>query len=500
MPEGYPGYPDEAALRQQPSPHAPPTNLGQNVSLVLSVPFSSPSNGQSTFRATSTTSHSHYPHRSDNDARQLSLSAPYNIYSTSLPPPHLTPYHDPTPTYLPWSAPSDEYTVTAHGQGIYDSREMQFIYTPSFPAPSPYPQPVTVAPAPPPEAGLPRCALAGSLDPTTGIFYRTPEHPRLRTAQACEKCRVRKAKCTGEHPACQRCRTRGLLCHYAPEGRIRGPNKPKAKPTVVDNGSDSDYSEKSGGKESAKQKTVRARATATTSASVPNIRGRPPRESQSSKPVKRRRTASESSTVAKKETPGVVGETSKAENPPIIIPIDNKTLDQTASDKTPTLSGNAPALVKPMKINYNPTVPLDLLLPRSSYISDASDTGSDSATSSSSSAGLSSHSASPFGTRCSSFGSSISSPITPTNELDALQLLDITHAQYPDIDIQSLLEPSALAYRDGEWGTPLEYNYDYGWSETKTGDRRNWDNTTGHLARLEDDTVPLEYPMDFSAG
>ena len=42
--------------------------------------------------------------------------------------------------------------------------------------------------------GGPRMTLAGSLDPATGIFYRTPEHPRLRTAQACEKCRTRKAK------------------------------------------------------------------------------------------------------------------------------------------------------------------------------------------------------------------------------------------------------------------------------------------------------------------
>ncbi|KAJ6480263.1 hypothetical protein C8R45DRAFT_1100850 [Mycena sanguinolenta] len=48
----------------------------------------------------------------------------------------------------------------------------------------------------------PRITLAGNLDPTTGIFYRTPEHPRLRTAQACEKCRARKAKCSGDHPSC----------------------------------------------------------------------------------------------------------------------------------------------------------------------------------------------------------------------------------------------------------------------------------------------------------
>ncbi|KAJ3793714.1 hypothetical protein GGU11DRAFT_748663 [Lentinula aff. detonsa] len=74
--------------------------------------------------------------------------------------------------------------------------------------------------------------LAGSLDPTTGVFYRTPEHPRLRTAQACEKCRTRKAKCSGEHPSCKRCLNRGLVCEYAKEGRVRGPNKPKPKLSV----------------------------------------------------------------------------------------------------------------------------------------------------------------------------------------------------------------------------------------------------------------------------
>ncbi|KAJ4496584.1 hypothetical protein C8R41DRAFT_263916 [Lentinula lateritia] len=75
--------------------------------------------------------------------------------------------------------------------------------------------------------------LAGSLNPSTGVFYRTPEHPRLRTAQACEKCRTRKAKCSGEHPSCKRCSNRGLVCEYAKEGRVRGPNKPKPKLPVV---------------------------------------------------------------------------------------------------------------------------------------------------------------------------------------------------------------------------------------------------------------------------
>jgi hypothetical protein len=35
---------------------------------------------------------------------------------------------------------------------------------------------------------------AGSLDPATGVFSRAADHPRIRTAQACEKCRARKAK------------------------------------------------------------------------------------------------------------------------------------------------------------------------------------------------------------------------------------------------------------------------------------------------------------------
>ena len=34
----------------------------------------------------------------------------------------------------------------------------------------------------------------GSLDPATGVFSRASDHPRMRTAQACEKCRLRKAK------------------------------------------------------------------------------------------------------------------------------------------------------------------------------------------------------------------------------------------------------------------------------------------------------------------
>ncbi|KIY50728.1 hypothetical protein FISHEDRAFT_71052 [Fistulina hepatica ATCC 64428] len=38
---------------------------------------------------------------------------------------------------------------------------------------------------------------------------------RQRTTQACEKCRERKTKCSGDRPVCRRCTARGLTCVYA---------------------------------------------------------------------------------------------------------------------------------------------------------------------------------------------------------------------------------------------------------------------------------------------
>ncbi|KAF8629782.1 hypothetical protein AX17_005561 [Amanita inopinata Kibby_2008] len=131
--------------------------------------------------------------------------------------------------------PPQGWTPYDQTLGIQSGMALQFN---SYPSSSPYPPPRL---APPPINntsgsslnGGPGVTLAGSLDPATGIFYRTPEHPRLRTAQACEKCRTRKAKCSGEHPTCKRCQNRGLVCEYAKEGRVRGPNKPKNKAAVT---------------------------------------------------------------------------------------------------------------------------------------------------------------------------------------------------------------------------------------------------------------------------
>ncbi|EJU00721.1 hypothetical protein DACRYDRAFT_100766 [Dacryopinax primogenitus] len=54
---------------------------------------------------------------------------------------------------------------------------------------------------------------------------------RQRIEQACDKCRERKARCNGGRPTCARCQQRGYECTYAPERRMRGPNKVKKPPS-----------------------------------------------------------------------------------------------------------------------------------------------------------------------------------------------------------------------------------------------------------------------------
>lgn len=73
---------------------------------------------------------------------------------------------------------------TAPTQGVFSIND--------HPAPPPaFPPVVEKKPI---AIGQPHGTLPGSLDPSAGIFYKTADHPRLRTARACEKCRIRKAK------------------------------------------------------------------------------------------------------------------------------------------------------------------------------------------------------------------------------------------------------------------------------------------------------------------
>ncbi|KAH8091373.1 hypothetical protein BXZ70DRAFT_1011186 [Cristinia sonorae] len=89
-----------------------------------------------------------------------------------------------------------------------------------------------VPPSNPPSPPPPSWAMSGSLDPNTGEYKRATESTRVRTEHACEPCRRRKAKCTGER-VCRRCRLRGLDCVYG-EKKTRGKNKPKPKAIDLD--------------------------------------------------------------------------------------------------------------------------------------------------------------------------------------------------------------------------------------------------------------------------
>ncbi|KAA1476332.1 hypothetical protein DENSPDRAFT_884254 [Dentipellis sp. KUC8613] len=137
-------------------------------------------------------------------------------------------------------------------------------------------------------------SVSGALDPNTGVFSRTTEHPRMRTAQACEKCRVRKAKCSGDHPSCARCLSRGLQCEYAPERKMRGPNKPKPAAASTSPPSNPASTSKRGSSSPRRPSTgVRAspqrhgaghRGRAATLPSLPGLDGRTPTEGQSQSP------------------------------------------------------------------------------------------------------------------------------------------------------------------------------------------------------------------------
>lgn len=110
-----------------------------------------------------------------------------------------------------YGSPSPFQVTPQQSWPPYDIPQYSSGYLP-YPSPSPFPAPRL---SPPPVHHSPvnfkysqnnsdptssqnhRLTFAGSFDPETGIFHpRTPGtgNPRLRTAQACEKCRTRKAK------------------------------------------------------------------------------------------------------------------------------------------------------------------------------------------------------------------------------------------------------------------------------------------------------------------
>ncbi|TFK84929.1 hypothetical protein K466DRAFT_495705 [Polyporus arcularius HHB13444] len=74
---------------------------------------------------------------------------------------------------------------------------------------------------------------AGTLPGPDGqcIFLRSPTPLKnRRTQKACNKCRQRKAKCSGTRPACTRCLARGYICEYVEEEKQD--SKPEKRTSV----------------------------------------------------------------------------------------------------------------------------------------------------------------------------------------------------------------------------------------------------------------------------
>lgn len=127
----------------------------------------------------------------------------------------------PPPAGMPW--PNDDFSDNSSAQPLAPQGSISPIYGPPYPlrpqllyppqqshrlapthAPPEQSQPATT-PGPSTlheqhrgraitEHGRRRWGGVGSLDPATGVFSPVSDHPRIRTPQACDKCRARKAK------------------------------------------------------------------------------------------------------------------------------------------------------------------------------------------------------------------------------------------------------------------------------------------------------------------
>ncbi|TEB27857.1 hypothetical protein FA13DRAFT_1794365 [Coprinellus micaceus] len=76
------------------------------------------------------------------------------------------------------------------------------------------------------------------MAPLQALSIPQQEYSIVRlTIQDCEQPRPARSaaheKPSGEHPSCKRCVSKSLVCEYAKEGRVRGPNKPKTKPLAI---------------------------------------------------------------------------------------------------------------------------------------------------------------------------------------------------------------------------------------------------------------------------
>ena len=66
--------------------------------------------------------------------------------------------------------------------------------------------------------------MEGPVD-TVRVPQRTSSGQQLRKRAACDECRAKKLKCTGEQPTCSRCAREKITCVYSTQKRMGRPKK-----------------------------------------------------------------------------------------------------------------------------------------------------------------------------------------------------------------------------------------------------------------------------------
>src|ERR1043165_7127848 len=65
--------------------------------------------------------------------------------------------------------------------------------------------------------------LTHTVDIDNNPVTETQATKRKRLTQACDACRKKKVKCSGDKPSCNNCSRLGITCTYLPSTRRRGP-------------------------------------------------------------------------------------------------------------------------------------------------------------------------------------------------------------------------------------------------------------------------------------
>jgi len=69
-------------------------------------------------------------------------------------------------------------------------------------------------------------------DITINNDNKVTDKKRKKVSQACEYCRKKRRKCSGERPKCLTCQQNNYICYYNPCPKKRGPQQKRQKKKI----------------------------------------------------------------------------------------------------------------------------------------------------------------------------------------------------------------------------------------------------------------------------